>query len=216
MTREETEFKKKRLIEYLEHTYSPRAVLVYGSYARGDNDEYSDFDCMLIADEKIIPHDDSVVDGVRLDCFIFTPDETADGELDAFLTAYDAEIVRDDGTAANLKARVRSYVDGYAADEDEKRLVKGWIAKTVERMKKDDEEGAYRGILLLSESLSDYCLLRDIFYFGSKQTISRLKNEDAEGYRLFRAAVTGRTNGEIAAWALYAAGISEESGKTDE
>ena len=164
----------------------------------------------------ILKNDDSIVDGVRLDCFIFTPDETADGELDAFLTAYDAEIVRDDGTAANLKARVRSYVDGYAADEDEKRLVKGWIAKTVERMKKDDEEGAYRGILLLSESLSDYCLLRDIFYFGSKQTISRLKNEDAEGYRLFRAAVTGRTNGEIAAWALYAAGISEESGKTDE
>ena len=81
----------KEIIDYLKETYHPRALLVYGSYTRGDRDEYSDFDCMVIVDSKEKDHDDSVIGGVQLDCFIFTAEEAAAEDTDPFLTAFDSE-----------------------------------------------------------------------------------------------------------------------------
>ena len=63
---------KEVAVEYLVNTYHPRSLLVYGSFARGDWDEYSDFDCMVIVDEKSVKHDDTLISGVQLDCFVFT------------------------------------------------------------------------------------------------------------------------------------------------
>ena len=176
----------EKIIRYLLDTYHPRSLLVYGSYTRGDMDEFSDFDCMVIVDAKEKDHDDSVIDGVPLDCFIFTAEETA---------------------GAALKARVRRYVDEHTATEQsEKEFIAAWIRKTVRRMRKGDDEGSYRAFLFLSESLEDYCSLRDLFYFGSKKTIALLKRDDPAGYELFRHDVTGRTDDAIRAWAEYVAG----------
>ena len=197
----------EKIIRYLLDTYHPRSLLFYGSYARGDMDEFSDFDCMVIVDAKEKDHDDSVIDGVPLDCFIFTAEETAAEDVDPFLTAYDSRIICDDGTGAALKARVRRYVDEHTATEQsEKEFIAAWIRKTVRRMRKGDDEGSYRALLFLSESLEDYCSLRDLFYFGSKKTIALLKQGDPAGYELFRHAVTGRTDDAIRAWAEYVAG----------
>ncbi len=197
----------KKIIRYLQDTYHPRSLLVYGSYTRGDADEFSDFDCMIIVDEKGRDHDDSVVDGVPLDCFIFTAEEAAAEDVDPFLTAYDSRIVFDDGTGAALKDRVRRYVDDHTVTEQgEKEFIAAWIRKTVRRMQKRDDEGSYRAFLFLSESLEDYCSLRNRFYFGSKKTIALLKQDDPAGYELFRRAVTARTDDAIRAWAEYVAG----------
>ena len=197
----------KEITEYLINTYHPRALLVYGSFVRGDRDEYSDFDCMVIVDSKEKDHDDSVIGGVQLDCFIFTAEEAAAEDVDPFLTAFDSEILLDDGTGAALKERVRKYVAEHTVtEESEKEFIRSWIRKILRRMEKDDDEGSYRGILFLSESLEDYCALRDLFYFGSKKTIAYLKANDPQGYALFHDAMTGRTDESIRAWAEYAAG----------
>ncbi len=197
----------KEITEYLINTYHPRALLVYGSFVRGDRDEYSDFDCMVIVDSKEKDHDDSVIGGVQLDCFIFTAEEAAAEDVDPFLTAFDSEILLDDGTGAALKERVRKYVAEHTVtEESEKEFIRSWIRKILRRMEKGDDEGSYRGILFLSESLEDYCALRDLFYFGSKKTIAYLKANDPQGYALFHDAVTGRTDESIRAWAKYAAG----------
>ena len=197
----------KEITEYLINTYHPRALLVYGSFVRGDRDEYSDFDCMVIVDSKEKDHDDSVIGGVQLDCFIFTAEEAAAEDVDPFMTAFDSEILLDDGTGAALKERVRKYVAEHTVtEESEKEFIRSWIRKILRRMEKDDDEGSYRGILFLSESLEDYCALRDLFYFGSKKTIAYLKANDPQGYALFHDAVTGRTDESIRAWAEYAAG----------
>ena len=39
----------EKIIRYLLDTYHPRSLLVYGSYARGDMDEFSDFDCSWLS-----------------------------------------------------------------------------------------------------------------------------------------------------------------------
>ena len=170
---------KEVAVEYLVNTYHPRSLLVYGSFARGDWDEYSDFDCMIIVDEKSVKHDDTVIEGVQLDCFVFTAEETAEEDPELFLPAYDAEILFDDGIGEQLQERVRRYVqEQKTIDADEKAFIISWIRKTMKRMQKDDDEGNYRAIAFLWESLTDYCLLRDLFYFGSKTTIQYLLTND--------------------------------------
>ena len=152
---------KEVAVEYLVNTYHPRSLLVYGSFARGDWDEYSDFDCMIIVDEKSVKHDDTVIEGVQLDCFVFTAEETAEEDPELFLPAYDAEILFDDGIGEQLQERVRRYVrEQKTIDADEKAFIISWIRKTMKRMQKDDDEGNYRAIAFLWESLTDYCLLR--------------------------------------------------------
>ena len=188
----------ERILEYLKNTYSPISILVYGSFADGTNDETSDFDCMLIVPEKEREHDDAVINGIQLDCFIFTEAELQSEEIDAFLTAYNSHIVLDNGIGAELKRRVHAYVEGNSrTPQEEKDFLKSWIRKTVRRIAKNDDEGNMRAVSFLAESLTDYCMLRDMFYLGSKKAISYLREADAEGYSLFHAAVCLRSNETI-------------------
>lgn len=194
----------KRILDYLREKYHPVSILLYGSYRDGTNDEYSDFDCMLIVKNRENRHDDSVIDGIPLDCFLFSVEETRSEDPDTFLTAYDADIVEDDGTGAALKDRVRAYVEAHSeTDAEEKRFTASWIEKTMKRAGKNDDEGCFRAVAFLWESLTDYFLLRDMFYFGSKKAIVYLKNSDPEGYALFHKAITERSIGAIANWAAY-------------
>ena len=195
---------KDTVITYLKDTYHPRTLLIYGSYVRGDYDEYSDFDCMIIVDKKNKKHDNSVLNGVALDCFIFTAAEALSEDPDLFLPVYNAELVIDDGTGKALQERVRKYVQEHEkTDQNEKELIVSWIRKTINRMQKDDDEGNYRAAALLWESLADYFVLRDKFFFGSKEAILDLKQHDAQGYALYHQAITLKSNETIEAWARH-------------
>jgi predicted nucleotidyltransferase len=195
---------KEAAVEYLMNTYHPRALLVYGSYVHGDQDEYSDFDCMVIVDEKTKNHDDAVIEGVQLDCFIYTADEILTEDPDTFLPVYDAEILKDDGIGEQLQKRVRQYIQEHEKiDDSEKAFIASWIRKMMKRVQKNDDEGNFRAVAFLWESLTDYCLLRDLFYFGSKKTIQYLRKNDRDGYELFHQAITLKTNESILNWANY-------------
>jgi len=201
----------QQIIDYLKETYAPLAIVTYGSFACGTNDEYSDFDCLVLVKEKTKRHDDSVINGIPLDCFLFTPEEAAEEDPDTFLTVYDGNILLDtDNLALNLKNRVRQYVAEHSKiDEEEKQFIASWIAKTMRRAEKQDDEGSYRALAFLWESLTDYYLLRDMYYFGSKKAVAYLKAEDPTGYSLYHAAITERTNEAIARWAEYVANVCQ-------
>ena len=195
---------KDEIIRYLTETYHPLALLIYGSYQRGDQDDFSDFDCMIIVDKKEKKHDDTLFGNTQLDCFIFTVEETQADDIDTFLTAYDSEIVYDNGVGSALKQRVQQYVREHTTmDAEEKEFIVSWFKKTLRRMEKEDDEGNYRAVLLLWESLTDYFLLRDIFYFGSKWAVTQLKENDIVGYNLYHKAITDKTLSSIKEWAQY-------------
>lgn len=42
----------EEIISYLRKTYKPLAILLYGSWQDGTQDDMSDFDCMVIVAEK--------------------------------------------------------------------------------------------------------------------------------------------------------------------
>ena len=195
----------QEIIRYLEDRYDPRSILIYGSHATGEADDYSDFDCLLIVAEKSSDHDGSVVAGTQLDCYLYTAEETRTLDPDLFLPCMDAVILKDrDGDGKELKERVKAYAEEKRiTGPEEKDDVIAWYEKTLRRIEKRDDEGNYRAIVLLDASLEDYFLLRDLLYRGSRRGIAYLREEDKEGYELFRDAVTLRTNHSIEAWVRH-------------
>ena len=66
--------KKETILNYIEETYQPDAVIVYGSFANGTAGPGSDFDALVIADHGKT-HDSSVIDGTVLDVFVYPPEQ---------------------------------------------------------------------------------------------------------------------------------------------
>lgn len=164
---------QQKIIAYLKENYDPLTIAVYGSYADGTNDSHSDFDCLLIVKSKDRMHDDTVVDGVVLDCFLYSEHEMEQENIETFLPLHDAKLVYDTGMGQAVQSRVRNYVQSHTVhDPEEKRFLVSWIKKTLKRIEKSDAEGHFRAIAFLAESLEDYCFLRDRFYFGSKKNDS--------------------------------------------
>ena len=57
--------------------------------------------------------------------------------------------------------------------------------------------------MLMSESLADYYMFRDMFYFGSKKAVKYLKENDVQGYEIFHKAVVNKSNAAIVEWLRY-------------
>lgn len=97
---------KEKIIEYLVKTYNPEAIITYGSYADGTANANSDFDALIIASTSKV-HDESVVDGVTLDVFIYPSEMDIDNiDPDEFIQIHDGIIELDKGgIAAKLKER---------------------------------------------------------------------------------------------------------------
>lgn len=195
---------QQKIIAYLKENYDPLTIAVYGSYADGTYDPYSDFDCLLIVKSKDRMHDDTIIDGVLLDCFLYSEQEMEQENIETFIPLYDAKLVYDTGMGQAVQSKVRNYVQSHSMhNPEEKHFLVSWIKKTLKRMEKSDTEGHFRAIAFLAESLEDYCILRDRFYFGSKKTIRFLQEEDVQGFLLFRKAITIRSNEAIMEWAKY-------------
>jgi predicted nucleotidyltransferase len=73
--------KFNRVIECLKH-YNPEKIIVFGSYARGEGDEYSDLDFVVIkkTEERFIERLIEVAKLIdnnlgKVDVFVYTPEE---------------------------------------------------------------------------------------------------------------------------------------------
>ena len=182
----------RSLIAYLEKKYAPLGLICYGSYSDGTQTTESDFDALLICRDREPCHDMEVVDGVKLDVFVYPEEYIRNArDLDAFIQIYDGEVVLDQtGGALELLERVRRHVDAASKKTpEEKAELKNWCLKMLARSKRGDAEGLYRGHWLLTDSLQIYCDLRDRFYFGPKKTIQWLKEKDFPGYDLLSQAL---------------------------
>lgn len=192
------------IVNYLNKKYNPLSIIIYGSYSNNNFDEFSDFDCIIIVDKKIKGHDNTKINNVVLDCFIYTVEEINTMDLDNFVPIYFGNIIKDNGLGEELKKRVIKYVlENSITDLEEKNFIKSWYKKTLRRIEKNDDEANYRALIILSSSLEDYYKLRDMFYFGSKLAIEYLKKNDVEGYILFKKAIENRKNSDIIEWIKY-------------
>lgn len=194
------------ILEYIRKTYHPMCIMVYGSYANGTNNEFSDFDCMIIVDKKTISHDSSVIDSVRLDLFIYTLDEISQiTDIEEVIQIFDANIIYDtDNLGKQLKEQVQSYINEHSkSSEAEKDNNRKWLLKMVERTTRNDTEGYYRYHWALVDSLEIYCSMRDKYYFGPKKTIAYLKKNDKQGYQYLDDTLRSMDTDKLNQWIYY-------------
>lgn len=183
-------------------------MILYGSYADGTYDGNSDFDALLVVEEKSVHHDASLIAGVRLDAWLYTRAELEVMEPSGYPQLFGGKLAVDaDGFGQALLEKLRRHVNGHACrPEEEKRVLRAWCGKMLERAGRGDDEGNYRACWLLSDSLELYCVFRDRFYFGPKKTIQRMKQDDAVGSALFSAALTRHSLDTLAQWIAYLTG----------
>ena len=61
----------EQILQYIQKTYAPLSIILYGSYADGTNNLNSDFDALVITSDHEPFHDTSIVDGIPLDVFVY-------------------------------------------------------------------------------------------------------------------------------------------------
>lgn len=198
---------KEKILDYIKKTYNPTTIFLYGSYYNKTYNENSDFDSLIIVDKKDKDHDDSIIEGVELDLFIYTKNEIDRLPREVFTTLKDSSIICDDGFGEKLKNRVVEYVrKNSTRSEQQKEFIRSYIKKMCKRIEKDDLEGKFRAVALLNESLEDYYIFHNIFYFGPKKAIKYIKENDPVGYEILSDALTHTYSKTVIRWAKYIIG----------
>ena len=193
------------IMEYLNRTYQPDAVIVYGSFADGSANRNSDFDALVIADSGK-KHDSSVVDGVVLDVFVY-PAETfsTDYDPEEFVQVWNGKIVLDEhGIAGQLKAKVLDYIEHLpkkTATEVAQEVE--WCEKMLLRTMREDVEGYYRWHWVLCDSLEIYFDIKGLHYYGPKKTLRLMEKSDAEAFGLYAKALREFDRESLSAWIDY-------------
>lgn len=194
------------LLRYLRQTYQPLSILVYGSYANGTNGPASDFDALVITREGRELHDTSVVDGIRLDVFVY-PERCFQGEYDCenFFQIFDGILPEDPlGLGKQLQDRVLEAIASRPRKTREDiRSDLDWCEKMLERTGRGDGEGYFRWHWLLTESLEIFCDVVDQCYFGPKKTLNWMRDAHPEAFRLYLQALESFTRESLLNWIHY-------------
>ena len=191
------------IIAYLQTKYAPAAILVYGSFADGTQNENSDFDALVLSPTHREFHDTSFVGETQLDVFVY-PVSLFQGEYhpETFLQVYGGILVMDtEGVGHALLQQVEAYVKalpGKTLEEQEGEIQ--WCKKMLLRAKRQDTEGAYRWHWLLTESLEIFCDIAGYPYLGPKKSLRYLQKQFPKAFRCYTQALTDFRYDTLKAW----------------
>lgn len=170
------------LVKYKCHT-----VILYGSRARGDATEKSDYDLMGVYKTGKKCRLAEKRNGRYLDVFIF-PEKDLIKVGEEHLYLKDGKVLFEQGSFGSqfirkLKTAAKRPSQPLPKDEIQARRV--WANKMLERIAVGDIEANYRRSWLHEALLSDYFYLRIKRYSGSKASFAWLKENDSITYKLF-------------------------------
>lgn len=191
------------IIAYLQTKYAPAAILVYGSFADGTQNENSDFDAPVLSPTHRKFHDTSFVGETQLDVFVY-PVSLFQGEYhpETFLQVYGGILVMDtEGVGHALLQQVEAYVKVLPGKTPEKQEGEiQWFKKMLLRAKRSDAEGAYRWHWLLTESLEFFCDIAGYPYLGPKKNLRYLQKQFPKAFRCYTQALTDFRYDTLKAW----------------
>jgi uncharacterized protein len=178
--------------------YKCHTIILYGSRARGDNTESSDYDILAIRAHGDLERDCRFMDGFYLDIFIYSEDIIQN--IDPYLIRIKDGIVlkQKNNLGDVLLEKVRAlFKSGSPKTPDwEKHEINQWIDKMLKRAKQEDVEGNFRRHWLLHDLLECYFKLRDLWYLGPTESFKWLKSNDPVVFDAFDRALKPHANFE--------------------
>jgi predicted nucleotidyltransferase len=184
----------QKIAEELKRAHGCHTVILYGSRARDEHSDTSDFDVLGVRESGERVRDARVLEDEYLDAFIYPEKDLETLEPD-LIRLRDAKVLAqkgDYGTRLIARARALFEAGPKALSEAELKLTRGWIAKTLARIARggpEDVEANYRRVWLLYQLLEDYFRLRGQWYLGPKESLEWLRRNDPVAYRLFEQAL---------------------------
>jgi uncharacterized protein len=180
-----------KILDELQNVHDCHTAILYGSRARGDANETSDYDIFALREKDSNITVAKLVDGLYCDAFVYG---------DAYVEAHTAEFLRLRGgkvlfQRGHLGTKLISKVEALYRKgpaplrPDEIQQRKTWIDKTFGRMLRGDLEAHYRRHWLLFDLLENYFHLRGLWYRGPKESFRYLAEHDPKALGLFEDAM---------------------------
>ena len=181
----------EKIITELQGKYSCHTIILYGSRARNEATETSDYDIVGIREDGESTLDCREFEDSYLDAFIYP--ESALEQLDPyFIRIKDGIVLIQKGSVGDdLIAAAKSiYAAGpVLTPKYEKRQIIAWRKKMFERSLGEDVESNFRLHWVLHDSLECYFKLRDLWYLGPKESFKWLQGNDFPAYQAFQEAL---------------------------
>ena len=180
-----------KILDELQNDYGCHSAILYGSRARGDANEASDYDIVGLRESEPNVMVAKAVEGKFSDAFVYA-DAYPEKHLNEFLRLRGGKVLFQRGNrATKLISQVEAvYRKGpVLLKEDEILQKRSWIEKTYQRILRSDVEGLYRRHMLLFNLLEDYFALRGLWYRGPKESFRYFKDNDPKAYELFETAM---------------------------
>lgn len=176
-----------KAVHELVQKHQCHTVILYGSRARGDATEQSDYDLMGVRKSGKKFRMAEKRQGLYLDVFIY-PEKDLKSVGEQYLYMNGGVVLYEKGNFGTsflkkLKAASKKKYVPLPADEIKTRKV--WLHKMFERIAQGDIEGNYRRAWQQEALLVEYFNIRKKRYMGSKQSFVWLKENDMETYQLF-------------------------------
>ena len=166
-------------------------ILLYGSRANGSEGPDSDYDIAAFAPRADEVRDTRVIGGEFLDVFLY-PDSMLTQPSPDHLKLRQCVVLLQRGQQADdflagLHALFHQGPEPLPRDEIDAR--KAWAWKMAQRIDRDDIEGNYRRVWLLTSLLEDYFALRGRWFEGPKKSLQWLQVNDTPTHEAFAAAL---------------------------
>jgi hypothetical protein len=173
-----------QLCKQLVASHAVHTILLYGSRADGSANADSDYDVAAFGPLDKPCRIARLVAGAYLDVFIY-PEALLSKPGEEYLKLRGSRVLQQRSTEAQdylskLEDMFRRGPEPLPADEIAARTV--WAHKMVARMQREDPEGNYRRVWLLTALLEDYFHLRGIWYLGPKKSLRWLEQFDNPTY----------------------------------
>jgi predicted nucleotidyltransferase len=178
-------------VELLRRDHGCHTLILYGSRARGDATDDSDYDLLGVRESGESRRDARWVEGAYLDAFIHPESKIAQAGAELLHVRGGLVLCEKDGIGARLLARLDEVhaAGPLPLPSDEAGARRAWAQKMVARARRGDLEGHYRRAWLLTALLEDYFLLRGLWYSGSKRSLAWLEAHAPDAHAAFAAAL---------------------------
>lgn len=181
-----------KIVDHLVSQYGAHTILLYGSRADGSATADSDYDVAAFAAVEHEIRNNAFIDDAFWDVFIY-PEPLLASPTKEYLKLRNSQVlVQKSNHADDFLAGLDKLFDAGPAvlTEQEIAVREQWAAKMLARIQRDDIEGNYRRVWLLTTILEDYFDLRQLWYQGPKKSFVWMKEKAPSDFHLFERALS--------------------------